>query len=50
MTQIQQYTGLNVHHQIAQLFPFDTLILNKGWHTYEQHSISYTIQKKKRES
>ncbi|MBK3496511.1 hypothetical protein JFL43_16935 [Viridibacillus sp. YIM B01967] len=33
MTQVEQYTGLVVTHQIAQLFAFDALILNEDRHT-----------------
>ncbi|MGF9977325.1 hypothetical protein [Viridibacillus arvi] len=29
MKQVEQYTGLIVNHQIAQLFAFDALILNE---------------------
>lgn len=33
LSQIEQYTGLDLHHQIAQLFAFDPLILNDDRHT-----------------
>lgn len=33
MAQVEQYTGLVVHDQIAQLFAFDALILNEDRHT-----------------
>lgn len=33
MTQVEQHTGLDVRHRIAQLFAFDALILNEDRHT-----------------
>ncbi|MFJ7953025.1 HipA domain-containing protein [Lysinibacillus sp. NPDC096418] len=33
MAQVEQFTGLNVRRQIAQLFAFDALILNEDRHT-----------------